>query len=230
MFSMKKIIISLAIFLAVSSLIYGQNVKNRAIKRGLILNTSIGIVTSKAGLQIPNQNWDKLSYFNFQLGTRWYIKPQPKWGLGIQVSWFDILYSESTAPVKQEIPNESWLFDSDMLNNKFFSTSLFTVGPVGTFAITPNVAIDGYYNIRPTFVMAKASGIEDQPGFGVSHLVGFSFRVGVFSIGADYIFGDIKSLTDAISSSIDDVGGDVTVKKIGKIKTEMLRLNIGVKF
>jgi len=227
---MKKIILSIAIFFAISSLAYGQNVKNRAIKKGLIINTSIGLVTTKAGLQIPNHNWDKLSYVNFQLGTRWYIKPQQKWGLGIQVSWFDILFAQSTAPVKQEFPNEYELFDTDKMNNQIFTTSFFTVGPVGTFAITPNIAIDGYYNIRPTFVMATASGIEQQPGFGLSHLVGFSFRVGVFSVGTDYIFGDIKSLTDVISSSVDNVGGDATTPKIGKIKTEMLRLNIGVKF
>lgn len=231
MFSMKKFLLFLIIFFVASSLIHGQNVKDRAIKKGLILNTSIGIVTNKAGLQIPDHKWDKFEYINFQLGTRWYIKPQKKWALGIQTSWFDILYSVSTAPIAKEFPNEFDLFDSDHIENKLFSASLFTVGPVGTFAFTPNIAIDGYYNIRPTFVMATASGIGDQPGFGISHLCGLSFRVGVFSIGIDYIFGGIKSLTDVVSDAVEDVEGeDVSIKKIGKIKTDMLRLNVGVKF
>ena len=65
----------------------------------------------------------------------------------------------------------------------------------------------------------------------LSHLCGLSFRVGVFSVGVDYIFGDIKSLTDVVSDAVEDVEGeDVSIKKIGKIKTDMLRLNVGVKF
>lgn len=230
MLDMKKFILFLIIFIAVSNFIYGQNVKNRAIKRGLILNTSIGINTTKAGLQTPNIKWDELSHFNLQFGTRWYIKPQKQWAIGIQTSWFDISYLESTSLTTQEYNYDDDIFDTGGITNKLFAVSFFTVGPVGTYAITPNIAIDGYYNIRPTFVQANVSGTGDQPGFGVSHLFGFAFRVGVSNIAIEYIFGEIKPFTDIISDAVEDIGENVTTQNVGKIKTNELRLSVGLKF
>jgi hypothetical protein len=62
-----------------------------------------------------------------------------------------------------------------------------------------NLALDGYYNLRPTglatIITSKFGDESDEEAFagiGVSHAIGAAFRWNVLSIGAEYVLGGIK--------------------------------------
>ena len=60
------------------------------------------------------------------------------------------------------------------------------IGPIGTFVFKGNIAIDGYYNLRPTFIVSGSAtsdplGIAENStraygGFGLSNTLGAAFR------------------------------------------------------
>jgi hypothetical protein len=233
---MKKIIVfTFSLFISIYSI--AQKGQDRAIKKGFNLTTSIGINTANAGIQLPDYNWDKSLYAQFQIGTYWYIKPQTKWALGIKTSWIDISYIKATTLIEgtdEDIFSDGeFNFDEGSKINKLISLSAITFGPIGTYAITPNIAIDGFYNLRPTFVFAETSinGIGKQPGFGLSHLVGTAFRVGIFNIGFEYIFGSIKPISDNIADAVDNIDdATATSQKIGRIENNYMRIVVGCKF
>lgn len=224
---MKKIII-IIISLCIIHSSYAQEKKDKAIKSGISLTTTVGINNSNVGLQLPAYEWDKYSYVGFQFGFRSYIKPKAKWAIGVKASIIDITYTESTTLDKtsDEYFDEYDIFDEEVRSKKFISVGFLTFGPVATYAIAPNVAVDCYYNLRPTYVKAEAAinDIGTQPGFGISHQCGAAIRIGVFNIGYEYIFGSIKPLGDNIADAVDGTQG------IGNMKTDYMRIVIGCKF
>src|SRR5690606_22295039 len=106
--------------------------------------------------------------------------------------------------------------------------SLIEVGPIGTYAINRNMALDGYYNLRPT-IMGTAILDSGGDGFtwsgtGFTHAAGVAFRVRVFSVGLEHVFGRIRNADFA----------DTTAPSQSIYKTTLLannfRLLVGVKF
>ncbi len=232
---MKKNILFLIFAILFSNLAYGQKEnKDRALKNGLFINTSMSLNSSNLGMKMThNYNWEKLSYIDLQFGHRWYIKPQKKWGLGLQTTWFEFTFADFQAIVVDDANFDFY----DKFNMKeatreerMATIKLLSLGPVGTFAFTPNLAIDGYYNVLPTFVKANPSGMDEQFGFGFSHVIGFGFRFGVFNIGVDYEFGKIKTLENFISNAVEKIDNTHLKSNVGKINMDLLKLKLGVKF
>lgn len=223
-----KNIITTIILISVIHISYGQEKKDKAIKGGISLTTSVGINNSNVGLQLPAYDWDKYSYVGFQCGFRSYIKPKTKWAIGVKASILDISYTESTTldETSDEYFDEYDIFDEEVRSKKFISVGFLSFGPVGTYALAPNVAVDCYYNLRPTYVRTEVAinDIGTQPGFGISHLCGAAVRIGVFNIGYEYIFGSIKPLSDNIADAVGETQG------IGNMKTDYMRIVIGCKF
>jgi hypothetical protein len=104
------------------------------------------------------------------------------------------------------------------------------LGPVGTIVVADGMAIDAYYNLRPT-VMSSAlvstlvTGDETfaYAGFGFSHAIGAAFRVRAFNVGVEYVAGGINSkgtYTGDMNLDLEDA----------KIQTNSLRIMIGLKF
>ena len=81
--------------------------------------------------------------------------------------------------------------------------TFLSFGPIGTYAINDNVALDAYYNLRPTgfgsrLILKSPSGSSGDEtyyyyGFGISNALGVAFRYKALNIGLEYVFGSIKS-------------------------------------
>ena len=190
---MKKTLVLLAviIFTGITATSFAQ--KNRTLSKGFSINLIAGIPSTNYGLPSDSNIDSEQKYgplVGLQIGSRWYFSPGDKFGVGLMVNWFDITaaYKSTTSP----------LYKMDRVT---VDVTLLEVGPVATFALTDDIAIDAYYNLRPTglatvFAYSSDSGDYDESdayaGFGVSHALGTAFRWKVLSIGAEYVVGKIK--------------------------------------
>lgn len=78
--------------------------------------------------------------------------------------------------------------------------SFFEIGPVGTYVLNNDMALDAYYNLRPAgfaSVMIVSESNEDETysyaGFGFTHALGVAFRYKALNIGLEYVAGSIDS-------------------------------------
>lgn len=215
--------------------VFAQNdTRNWAIKKGVDFTTGVGFNYKEIGLDYPGYSWDQTGYFNFRFGSRWYIKPQEKWALGIKCSWIDFSYLEVITYNPDQEENLYEVSGEDVENNKLAILSIFSVGPIGTYAIRKNLAVDVYYQIQPSYAQGTPSlgDVDKEPGFGFSNLFGGSFRIGVFNIGVERVWGKIGTLSDKIGdavSGIDENEGD-DFPKSGDLNLNHLRLVVGCKF
>ncbi len=181
--------------------------KNRTLSNGFSMHIMLGSTSSEFGN--PDNNVDGLEYGmlnGFQIGNRWYFSPADTWGIGLMVNWFD--FSGASG-------------DSDFAAA---DAALFELGPIGTYAINESMAIDGYYNLRPTFlVMASTEGdLMGYGGFGITHALGVAYRWKVLSVGVETVFGSVNS----VYVDEDDFHDDVQAK----LKNNSTRFVLGVKF
>jgi hypothetical protein len=154
--------------------------------------------------------------FGLQLGNRWYFAPTDQMGFGLMVNWIDFSYAVKS---------------SDNVARGAMDLTFIEIGPMGTYALGNGMAIDGYYNLRPTLLttatVVSGTGSEDvtfaYAGFGFSHAIGAAFRVKVFNIGMEYVFGSINSVGTYTGP------GEITLEK-QKNKTNSLRIMLGFKF
>lgn len=201
--------------------------KTKAIKNGINLSISTSLNSSEIGLYYPQYDWKETTYYQLQFGTRWYIKPQEKWALGILGTWIDFSIIENMGALDDSNPIESYKY------NKVITYSFLGIGPIGTWAFNDNLAADIYYNIRPTYILAQ-SNINDigiQPGFGFSNVAGGAVRIGVFNLGVEYVFGTINSLNDHLVNSIGSATGEnLESSKTGELNNKCVRLVVGCKF
>ena len=191
----------------------------RAIKNGFSINAVIGVPSESFGLdgipEIINSDLQLNMLFGLQLGNRWYFKSTDKYGIGLMVNWIDFAVGLKSATI---LYSDFGIAAIDI--------TFLEVGPIGTFAISEDMAIDGYYNLRPTlFSWAVASEDEDSyasAGTGFSHAIGTAFRFKVLNVGLEYVLGNIKVSKD------EDNG--IYIPNNGKMKTNSFRIFIGVKF
>jgi len=79
--------------------------------------------------------------------------------------------------------------------------SFFEIGPIGTYALTKDIALDAYYNLRPTglasaiMLSANSGSYEDEKysGVGFTHALGAAVRYKALNIGLEYVAGGINS-------------------------------------
>jgi len=189
---MKKIITLLSIILLIglTSNLFAQ--KDRKLSNGASINLVIGIPSSTFGVESDSEIDSKYqlgSIWGIQWGNRWYFKPKENYGFGLMVNWLDI-----TAGVKTGTEDGSdW-------GRSVADVSFFELGPIGTYAITKDIALDAYYNLRPTgfaSVMLISDSGDDETytysGFGFTHALGAAFRYKALNIGLEYVMGSIDS-------------------------------------
>jgi len=228
---MKKHIILIAIILISVSTTKLVAQKNRTLSNGFSLNLIVGVPAGTYGLTSDNKfdgyamgtEYKFNSSFGIQIGNRWYIHPQEKYGFGIMVNWADI-----SMALKTDTHN------GDQWARAAFDISFIEFGPVATIVLADNLALDAYYNLRPT-VFSNAmvwnyasSGSADETyayvGFGVSHAIGAALRYKIFNLGMEYVMGSINC-TGAYSGS----AADETLEN-QKYMTNCFRLKLGLKF
>lgn len=147
------------------------------------------------------------------LDNRWYIKPQPKWGIAVDARWLDFQYSACS------------LDDDDNVDINSIEAGILGVGPLFTYYLNDDMAIDAYYNIVPTLAVAASSSDDDNSddmtylGFGVAHHVGAAFRYKVFQGGVEYRLGKIN-----VENTDDDWDDDMDAPM------NQFRIFVGFKF
>ncbi|NMC37566.1 MAG: hypothetical protein GYA41_04500 [Bacteroidales bacterium] len=216
---MKKtfILIVLILLTGTSAVTYAQ--KDRALKNGFSINLVAGLPACTYGLESATDIPDDLKLgpiLGLQIGSRWYFSPGERFGAGLMVNWFDFTGAfKSSSSLGYE------------LNRLVADITVLEVGPVFTFKFIDNLALDGYYNLRPTGLAAlytsslgDESDEEGYAGIGVSHAIGAAFRWNVLSVGAEYVLGGIKC------SNIDSEEFDPAEK----LMVNSVRFMLGVKF
>jgi hypothetical protein len=207
---MKKTGFLLSIILFTASLGTTDAQKNRTLSHGFSVNLIVGIPSPNYGYP-KDVNVDEDMQINFiagiQIGNRWYFGSSARYKMGIMVNWIDI--SAGTR------------IDGD-LTRAVADVSFLELGPIGTVAFSDDIALDAYYNLRPTgFVHMWSYASEDPEGYsgaGISHAIGTAFRWKVLSVGLEYVIGNINC---------EDINSEYTDQKL---INNNFRLIIGAKF
>lgn len=123
--------------------------------------------------------------YGLEIGNQWYFLKGEKFGLGLDVNWFEILYSHSKL--------RDLLFDR--INRNTLEGSFLEFGPVATFALNDMFAIEGYYNLRPTYMATWFYKNSDDYvilyNFNIFNAFGIGARFKFLYIGYEYTFGDL---------------------------------------
>ena len=191
--------------------------KDRTLSNGFSLQLITGFPSSDYGAKVYKDYTDVKpgTVWGLQLGNRWYIQPQDQYGFGIMVNWIDFNYSVAK---------------DDYEAMAVIDLTFLEFGPIGTYKINEEIAIDGYYNLRPTVFSTGLVDVDDATngviaaGTGISHTLGATFRWNVLAVGIEYGFGALK---DADVVDIDD-----TSLKLEKtdLNTGAFKVTLGVKF
>lgn len=228
---MKKLLIlsSIILIAGLSTNLFAQ--KDRTLSKGFSVNLIVRIPSDTYGLTSNgkidgnpvNDQYKFSSIFGIQIGNRWYFKPKDNYGFGIMVNWVDISFAGKSGTES----SADW-------GRVALDLSFLEVGPVGTFVLADNLALDAYYNLRPTvfsnaFVWSYSSSSEADEayvyaGVGISHAIGAALRYKIFNFGMEYVLGGIDSEGTYSSSS-----NDVTLKS-QKNMTNCFRIKLGLKF
>jgi hypothetical protein len=199
--------------------------KDRKLTNGFSINFVAGIPSDSYGAPKGSDiaSEYKPGIWGFQLGNRWYFNPKEQYGIGLMVNWLDI--TAGVAMVKSE---------SSDFARAVADVSILEAGPVGSYVLTNDIAIDAYYNLRPTgfstvSVRSYSSGSREDDtytyaGFGFTHALGAAFRFKALNVGIEYVMGGINS--DGTKSGS---GSDVTLTTRKHVANNF-RIMIGAKF
>lgn len=136
--------------------------------------------------------------FGFELKNRWYVWNNNKIGLAVDAHWlsaaigrgdiaviFEGLYSEE-GPLERDIDRTDYIcYEVDFLG----------VGPLFTYYIDEQMAVDVSYNLLPTFMYLSSrapSRASSLRGFDLTHAIGVSLRWRYLLVGAEFGFGNIE--------------------------------------
>lgn len=190
----------------------------RAIKNGFSINAVIGLTSESFGLddmESMNSDAQIKTLYGLQLGNRWYFNPTEQYGFGLMVNWIDFAVGAKSTTINN--------FDYGIAA---IDLTFLEIGPIGTYAISEDMAIDGFYNIRPTvFSYAIVDEVENSyvsAGAGFSHTIGTAFRYNKLNVGIEYVLGGIK-----VSQEESD-GINISNNEI--MSTNNVRIVVGFKF
>ncbi len=213
---MKKTIITLMLLSLVIGYASAQDA-NKRLKSGFWL---------KMGYDDPMSNFlypkgatikDRAADYgvDFQLGTTFYIGPRigDKLRFGLDAGWLDFSYIALNSNVGS--------------NGMDFFLNALEVGPIISFAPNKTIAFDLYGRVVPSFSFmyfhsdyGTTSQDEGYTGYNTNGLIGASFRVKFFVVGAEYNFGGMEYL-----STEDSKYGNLV-----KVKINNVRILLGFKF
>jgi hypothetical protein len=201
----------------------GSFAKNRTLSKGFGINMVIGHPLASFGLSDDAVSPYKYkTMWGLQLESRWYIAPTEVFGAGIMTKWLDFTMA---ARGGTDASSNDW-------GRATLDFSFLELGPIATIALSDAVAIDAYYNLKPTvlssaYLLTYDNGndlTKTLVGFGFSHAIGTAFRFKVLNIGVEYVVGKIN----CDQSETGDYAQD-NLPSI-KCKTNSLRFFVGVKF
>jgi len=226
--------LSLILIVLLISAIKPIHAQDKALKNGFSVNLIAGYLSvENYGLTVHDPDNKKGLLLGFEVGNRWYVNANEKYGFGLMINWLDITYHDRNL----DIPDDTVI--AHVLN-----ISLCEFGPIGTFALTSNIGMDAYYNIRPTYLNAGKVPYDDQDlnedgiieqgyyssnanAIGFSHTLGLSVRWKSLALSGEYVFGNMKTLDD----SRNDITGELNLNSgTNYISANHFRFMIGFKF
>jgi hypothetical protein len=158
--------------------------------------------------------------FGLEIGNQWYFYTSENFGIGLDVNWFDIMYGRSKMDVMQ----------SDPIYRYTLEASLLEFGPVATYAINDIFAIEGYYNLRPSYMATLIWENQDSNlvfyEFGFLHGLGIGARVKFAYIGFEHNFGSVDGQVDGSG----ELGDEAEFLDKQPLSASNSRLVIGFQF
>jgi len=180
--------------------------------------------------------------FGLSLDNRWYVYHNDKFGIAVQGRWLDVNY------VSGKLGYDTGLFGLEVESEDEATQvtgGVLGVGPVFTWYLNDDMAIDAYYNIMPAvnytqlkmydvdgeyawndktqtfeyFETTESEGENNFWGIGVTHHIGAAFRWKVLQAGLEYRFGTIKGMSEFDFDNLEMDGA-----------MNMFKINLGVKF
>lgn len=219
---MKRLLIACIAFLFLGT-ITNSYAQDRAIKNGFMVNSTFSIPNANYGFHRDDVGIDDMRIrllYGLQVGNRWYINPQEKWGIAVDVRWVD--FGIGIRSISENVFGEE-------MGRAVFDVGLLRFGPLGTYKIKENMAVDGYFNLRPTLVSQAivndaGDGIAGA-GFGLTHAAGAAFRINMLSVGFEYVMGSVGvDMADTDDSSI------IYNEDDNKLVMRNFKIVVGIKF
>lgn len=174
---------------------------------GFSLKFSFGFPPSQYGfdgdLPIPEE-LEVNTTFGLEIGNQWYFYRGDNFGIGLDVNWFDLVYSKAKT-------DDQFL---GTINRITLDASLLEFGPVATYAINDMFAIEGYYNLRPSYMVTYYYENTDDfvliYNFKFLHGLGVGARFKFLYIGYEYAFGKVdgKLTGDGEYEDVGDLYGN----------------------
>ena len=173
--------------LIISSIIYTY-AQNAMLEKGFNLKFSFGFPPGEYGYNgtLPISDDANLkTTFGLEIGNQWYFYTTEQFGIGLDVNWFDIVYGSTDFNIPLFGDFTRYTLDGSFLE----------FGPVATFAISEIFALEGYYNLRPSYLATLFWQNEDDNlliyDFGFLHGLGMGARIKFVYVGYEYTFGNI---------------------------------------
>lgn len=185
----------------------------------------------KLGVGIPSSDYGTIEKgeskvginFGLEIDNRWYVWHNDKIGVAINARWFDMSYGAGNGSSTDDITLFGKKIGSLELEyeQSVFYCNMLGVGPMFTFYLNQDMAIDAYYNINPAFQYTFVTTTETTTyidktedsesssfdmatlGAGFAHVFGASFRYKVFQAGVEYNLATLS--TESVSSDIEEM-------------------------
>jgi hypothetical protein len=184
--------------------------KERKLTNGFSISLMKGIPAKTFAALPEDDGFHSFPLHGLQIGNRWYFNPKEKSAAGLLINWLDISLANKG--------NESFAFDITILE----------FGPVYTVAINKNIAIDGYYHLRPTFFGRADNKANDDyliyKGFNFTHAFGAAYRWKALNIALEYHLGVVNGKQASSKGTIELTG------EAEKLKINSLQILVGFKF
>ncbi|MBD0401343.1 hypothetical protein [Flammeovirga sp. EKP202] len=187
---MSKLLATLLLSVLVTSYSFSQE---PIFKNGFDLEFNIAITGDGYSLQRDYVGKDNGTItIGFQLGNHWYVYRNNKLGIAIDVNWLDFAYGRKS---------------KETSNLNFIEVALVEVGPLATYALTNDIAIEGYWNIRLTFLSTFKSDDWDIDALtdtanGITNAIGLGVKLKKYYVGLESTFGSVKDRRRAISRKL----------------------------
>lgn len=224
--NMKKSLLALATVLGFA---FNSTAATPGEDNGLGLRLNVGFPMGDYTIS----QWGNLEYaypvsgvsFGLTLDNRWYVWHNDKMGAAIQARWLDANFM--TGELGVDIPFVGSETFAELTN---IEGGILGAGPMFTFYLNDDMAIDAYYNFMPSVVYSMVKDADDEDsssddssesnlwGFGLAHHVGAAFRYKIFQAGLEYRIGKIE---------IEDV--DFSTHTMDA-SMNSFRINLGFKF
>jgi len=182
---------------------------------GFRLNFHVGSVNKAYGNTVDNGSDGPKTTLGVEIGTKWNLTTLSgdKMSIGLMADWFSLGYSG----YKEKY---SFLGQEESFGVTILNLSVLEVGPSFTYALSDDLALDAYYQIKPTFLVNIYDGeVETSEAVGINHVIGVAARYKMFNFGVEPIFGGITRKFEYFGYT----------EKI-KINTASVRVVFGFKF